>query len=327
MLVACLLLPAACRAEPAGRHTFTEPAMGVAARITVVAPSADAARPAVRAAFDRIAAIESALSDWQADSEAMRLCARGRGSWPAGDDLRQVLARSIEIHAATDGAFDPTLGPLTALWRAARRDGRVPPEGARRDARARSGLDAVHLDPDRGHVTLAKAGMRFDFGGIGKGYAADEALAVLAQYGFDAALVELGGDLAIGGAPPGCAGWTVQVDPGLSDEAPFTLVLEHAGVATSGDREQHVVDSEGLVHSHILDPRTGEPVTHRIAVAVIAPDATMADALASALSVLGPRDAARILARLPGTSTIFEIATEQGVLRGWSGGSALPPPP
>lgn len=301
--------------------------MGVAARITVVAPSAAAARPAVRAAFDRIAAIESALSDWQEDSEAMRLCARGPGSWPAGDDLRQVLARSIEIHAATDGAFDPTLGPLTALWRSARRDGRVPSASAQRDALAHSGLDAVRLDPDQGRVTLAKVGMRFDFGGIGKGYAADEALAVLAQHGFGAALVDLGGDLAIGGAPPGRAGWTVQVDPGLSDEAPFTLVLEHVGIATSGDREQHMTDHDGVVRSHILDPRTGEPVTHRIAVAVIAPDATTADALASALSVLGPRDAARILARLPGTSAVFEIATEHGVLRGWSGGSALPPSP
>ena len=120
-----------------------------------------------------------------------------------------------------------------------------------------------------------------DFGGIGKGFAADEALAVLHAHGLPRSMVEIGGDLAMGDRPPGKAGWAVA-----SPSHSRLIVQRHSGLATSGSSEQHLDIGERRL-SHVLDPRTGAPVEDRAAYTVQAPSAAEADALASAACVLG----------------------------------------
>lgn len=142
--------------------------------------------------------------------------------------------------------------------------------------------------------------MQLDLGGIGKGFAADAALAVLASSGAPRCLVNHGGDIAAGDAPPGATGWRVALDAA----AGTMITLCNDAVATSGDAEQFV-EFGGVRYSHIVDPSTGLGLTHRTQVTVIADDATTADALASALSVMGPERTDALLRSFPTARATF----------------------
>lgn len=279
--------------------------MGSKCRIVVYAPSEPAAAEACAAAFDRVHRIEQVLSDYDPNSEAARLTRLPPGEWHAiSPDLAGALAKSLSVARQTDGAFDPAVGPLTQLWRTARRDGLLPPPGAIADARARSGYRHVDLDPDAPRVRLAIAGMGLDFGGIGKGLAADEALAVLAQHALPIALIDFGGDLRAGDPPPGTDAWFVEIRDGVAGAR--TVQLTNAAVATSGDLERFI-EIDGHRYSHILDPRQGFGIERRVAATVVAPEGWLADALASAACVLGPEGLPDLRARFPDAT--IEVST------------------
>ena len=144
--------------------------------------------------------------------------------------------------------------------------------------------------------------MMLDLGGIGKGYAVDAAMAVLAKHGIDRALVAVAGEIGLGAPPPGKNGWRVGI-AGLADNGPPTqyLSLVHTAISTSGDTRQFV-EIGGRRYSHIVDPKTGVGLTDHSIVTVIAPDNMTADALASAVSVLGPKAGLELIDATPGTA-------------------------
>src|SRR5204863_5231810 len=143
------------------------------------------------AAFERIAALDTIMSDYRRDSELMRLCARAGGPpVRVSPDLFLVLRRAQEVAERSGGAFDVTVGPLVALWRQARKTGILPDPAAIERARALVGWQKVQLDAGTSTVRLAARGMKLDLGGIAKGYAGDEAQAVLKKHGIRRALVE-----------------------------------------------------------------------------------------------------------------------------------------
>jgi thiamine biosynthesis lipoprotein len=295
------------------RFECTELIMAVPARIVLYAPDEAAARSAARAAFDRMSALELVMSDYREDSELALLCRRSGGPpVPISDDLFAVLERAGEMSAASGGAFDVTVGPLVRLWRAARRTGAVPEPDPLRQARDLCGADLVVLDRRARTVHLRRPGMALDLGGIGKGFAADAAVATLAAHGAGRCLVDLGGDLAVGEAPPGTAGWRVEVSTGLSGPPARALLLVRGAVATSGDAEQFL-QVGGTRYSHIIDPRSGMALSTRRAVVAIARDGATADALASAASVLGPRDGVALGERLDGCAVRIEELSEAGL--------------
>lgn len=277
--------------------------MGTRARVVLHAPDEDSAAAAAGRAFAEITRLERIMSDYDPNSEAMRLCRAQHGAWhDVSPDLLDVLEKSRRVWKASAGAFDPTIGVLTRLWREARRTGELPAREKLDDARARVGLDKLRVDPDRARVLLERDGMRLDFGGIGKGYAAGRALDLLREMGHASALVEIGGDLALGEPPPGQSGWRIRVRTGLDDDR--QLVLSNVGVATSGDLDQSV-EIGGVRYSHILDPQTGLGLTERIAVTAIAPEAWLADALASAASVMDPALSPSLARRWPKAKVIL----------------------
>jgi thiamine biosynthesis lipoprotein len=277
-----LLIGCACAAQAAERFEAVEPHMGTLVRIQLYAADEAQAAAAFRAAFARIGELDAALSDYRPESELNRLCrARAGAAVAIGADLFTVLEASQKLAEETGGAFDVTLGPLTHLWREARAQRRVPEASAVREAAARSGYRKLRLDAARRTATLDQSGMQLDVGGIAKGYAADEALAVLARLGTPSALVAMSGDLAIGEAPPGKRGWTVA-----AGEPARILELSNAAVSTSGDTEQYL-DAGGVRYSHIIDPATGMGLTHAPVVTIVARRGIDADALATAVSVLG----------------------------------------
>lgn len=327
LVIAWLSLLCACTTggRGLGRFEYAKMIMGVEARIILYAPDDAAARSAARAAFDRMEHLEAVMSDYRPGSELMRVCRAAAANEPVSisDDLYRVLARARTIADAGDGAFDVTVGPLVRLWREARAEGRLPAPQTIEEARARVGWRAMSLDPERRTLTLAHDDMQLDLGGIGKGFAAGEALAVLRRRGLDRCLVDLGGDIALGEPPPDRAGWRVAIHGGWAEESPWLLELARAAVATSGDTSQFL-EVDGVHYSHILDPRTGRGLTSRIAVTVIAPDAATADALASAVSVLGEEDGLELLEQFPGASAMIERWTPTGLW--YLRGEGFPPP-
>ena len=305
ILTACTV---ACRpAVSPVRVSETRRAMGVPWTITVYASSTPAGRAGLAAAFTEVDRLEAILSDYAPQSELSRLSAAAPtvAPVPVGEDMWQVLDRSVALRDASEGAFDPTVGPLTALWRQARRSGRLPRPDKLAAARAAVGPHALQLVDRVRSVRLPQAGTRLDLGGIGMGYAADRVLAVLRDRGIAAAMVDASGDVAVSGPPPGASGWRISVR-GLTEEtaAPPTLLLANAAVTTSGDAFQ-AVEIDGVRYSHIVDPRTGLGVTGHAAVTVIAQDGTTADALATAASVLGPEEGGRLIAKEPGCAARF----------------------
>lgn len=290
-------------APPLERFEFTQLLMGVEARVTLFADDEESARGAAAAAFARIAELDAALSDYRPDSELMRLCARaGTGPVRVGDDLFEVLRVAREVSLASDGAFDVTVGPAVVLWREARRTGRLPEEASLREARALVDWRLVRLNESERTVDLARAGMRLDLGGIGKGYAAQEAVEILKARGAERCLVALAGDIAAGGPPPGAEGWSISLQSGGKSG---TLLLANAAVSTSGDTEQFV-EIGGTRYSHVVDPRSGLGAQSRARATVIAPGGATADALASTLTVIGVDGAAALMDRFPDAAAAVE---------------------
>jgi FAD:protein FMN transferase len=273
--------------------------MGTLVRIVLYAPSTAAGEAAAQAAFARIADIDARLSDYRDDSEVAALSRAAAGvAVPVSEDLFAVLAASEALVRRTDGAFDITAGRLTHLWRRARRLNAWPDAGHVAAARAAGGFAKVRLDARRRTVTLAEAGVEIDAGGIAKGYAAEAALGVLRGQGIRAALVAIAGDIAAGDPPPGQPAWTVAI-PALGGGDPFRLALVRAAVSTSGDAEQWMT-VDGVRRSHVIDLRTGWPVTGRSAVSVVAAHGIDADAVSTALDVLDADKGARLLRSVAG---------------------------
>jgi thiamine biosynthesis lipoprotein len=305
--------------------------MGVPWTITVEATTAAVAEAAIAAGFAEVGRLDGILSDYDPASELCRLSAAAPMAHPVpvSADMWNVLDRAVAIREASAGAFDPSVGPLTTLWRQARRTGRLPRPERLAAARAAVGSGALVLVPDRRAVRLPLAGTRLDLGGIGMGYAADRALEVIADRGVRTAMIDASGDIRVSAAPAGTRGWRIATAPhGGPAGADQPLELAHAALTTSGDAYQGV-EIDGVRYSHIVDPRTGLGVVGRTAVMVIAPDCTSADALATALSVLGPGAGLATLGRFPGTAALFSVLDAGHVRQiaspGWPAGAAQHP--
>lgn len=288
------------------RIEMTEPQMGTQMRLVVYADDEARARMAMRAAFDRVADLNGTLSDYQPTSELMRLCARaGQGPIAISPDLFHILDVAQTLARRTNGAFDVTSGPLTHLWRRARRFSEVPATSRVTEALALSGFRHLHLDASRRTATLDTPGMTLDLGGLAKGYAADEAISVLESHGLTRALAALGGDVVVSAPPPDRDGWTIDVAsldvPGAPHPSP--VVLRDAAISTAGDAEQWLT-ADGIRYSHILDPRTGWPMTIRSSTTVIARRGLDADRLDTAIAVLGPDEGLPLAEETPGAAVL-----------------------
>jgi FAD:protein FMN transferase len=307
--------------------------MGSLWHITLYAPSASAASNAVRAAFARVAHLDRTLTDYDSESELMRLSHAPPGvPVPVSPDLFEVLQRSDQISRQSGGAFDVTVGPVVQLWRRARRQQEMPAPDRLALARQEVGFTNLILDARHQTVTLRRDGLRLDVGGIAKGYGADAALRVLRARGLGRALVAASGDLALGDPPPGRTGWRVALGlPGQPDtNFAAVFLLSNAGVSTSGDSEQFV-ELEGRRYSHIVDPRTGWALTNRIQATVIADCATRSDALATTVCVLGAEQGLKLVDADRGLAALVVVPGAGTNYMAWKSrrfdGRCIPAPP
>ncbi len=283
---------------------------------TPLAPAEEtAAFAAVRDAVERC---EAEFSIYRPESIVSRMAAGE--SVPLSDSGARLFSLAETVVRASDGAYDPTVGPLMRLW-GFRGGDRLPSEPAP-DA-LRTALDSVGwshvIETDGQTARQSVPNARLDFGGVAKGFAVDEAFAILRKTHPDTGfLVNLGGNMRAWGIPrPGAAGWTIAVrDPflPLGGGSVGTLLLTNSmAVATSGCYEQFV-EIRGVRYTHILDPRDGRPIRGLAQITVVASSAAVADALSTACFVLGPDASRRLLAAFPGASAFFIPDQEHGGL-------------
>ncbi len=292
---------------PLQRFQYSLPRMGTIFRIEMYAASDAEASKAAEAAFDRAEELEQVMSDYRTDSELARLMRDGNAApFPVSSDLYDVLAKSLWTSKLSQGYFDVSIAPLVDLWRSARKNGRLPDPAEIAKAKALVDYRNIELDPVHHTVFLKRAGMKLDLGAIGKGYAADQMLAVLQSQGIRHALVVAGGEVVTGEPPPGSSGWKVRIDTADSDAGavPCTLLLSARAVSTSGDEHQFL-EVKGHRYSHVINPLTGWALEGSSSTTVMARDSTTADALATAFSLMSVADGIRVAQSLPGVSALW----------------------
>ncbi|WP_305804392.1 FAD:protein FMN transferase [Stenotrophomonas sp. YIM B06876] len=272
-----------------GGHT-----MGTRWSVKLVAPRSRDLHPlhaGIQAELDRVVA---QMSTWETDSDISRYNRAAAGSWHRlPDDFWHVLSTAYEIAQRSDGAFDPSIGPLVALWGFGAQAGaqRVPDAAQRAEIASRCGWQKLQLDA-QAQAALQPGALQLDLSAIAKGYGVDLVSRWLRRNGVEAALVEVGGELRGYGRKPDGQPWRVLVESAPEEDAgadypPRVLALDDLAIATSGDRWHHF-ERDGVSYSHTLDPRTQAPVTRAAAaVTVIDREAMRADAWATALTVMG----------------------------------------
>lgn len=275
---------------------FGGPTMGVSWSVKALAPEGfdlACAQGQVQALLNRIVA---QMSTWEPDADISRFNRAPGGAWmempPA---FSHVLERALYWAEASGGAFDPTTGRLTELWGfgSVGAADEPPTEIAIAQALAACGWDRLALEGAR---VFQPGGLALDFSGIAKGFGVDEVSRALGMLGLRDHLVEIGGELRGAGVKADGTPWWAQIEtpPGLSlPQGPIRVALHGLSIATSGDYRRFM-EHGGRRYSHSLDPRTGRPVEQGLrSVSVIARECVDADALCTALTVLGPGEGPR----------------------------------
>jgi thiamine biosynthesis lipoprotein len=279
-------------------YAYSVQKMGSPFNIILYADTKQMADSAAQESFKLVDSINLICSDYDSSSELFKLRYAAVG---APIKLSPILFELIYIakgaYKDADGSFDITVGPLSRLWRSARRSQQFPSHATINEARNRVGFNKVQLDSGAQTITFLYPNMQLDMGAIAKGYAADKVLELMKSFGITTALVDAGGDMVAFGMPPQKKGWTIGINvPGQQEKLlERKLVLSNKAVATSGDAFQYMLHDRKK-YGHIIDPRTGYGVTFQRNVTVVAPTATTADWLATACSIL-TLDQVKILAK------------------------------
>lgn len=306
-----LLIPPAI-SQDSERYEFEHPQMGTLFKIILYAPDEETAVAASDSAFQRIDELNGLLSDYLEESELNRLPVQtGDGRFVAvSDELFYVICKAQNLSRRTEGAFDITAGPFVGLWREMNQQDtpRLPDQTSLEKTGESVGFQHLEIDTAKREIALNVPNMRLDLGGIAKGYATDEALNVLRSFGLESALIDAGGDIRLGDAPPGKDGWQIAIPSHYTPDRQMQYLrftLSNKAIATSGDLFQFV-EIDGTRYSHIINPETGLGLTTQAMVTVIAPDGITADSYASALSVMGPEKGLQLIESTPDIAARFE---------------------
>jgi thiamine biosynthesis lipoprotein len=272
---------------------------------------ADRVAGAVQEALDTVV---TQMSTWLQASDISLYNAAPPQSWqslPAA--FATVLGCALDVAGRSDGAFDPTIGPAVDAWGFGRHGGhRVPSSGEIAEARARVGWQRLAVDASRTTI-YQPGGIALDLSSIAKGFGVDEMARCLERMDIDSYLCEIGGELRGSGCKPDGSPWWVRLEcpPGCATDHDTVVALCGKAVATSGDYVR-TFHADGRNYGHTIDPRTGTPICHALlAVSVVADDCMTADALATAILVLGPQ-AGLAWATLEGVAARLMMAENGG---------------
>jgi FAD:protein FMN transferase len=308
------------------KHTFTRPKMGSPFSITLYAQDTVGLYQTIETAYAQVDRLNAIFSDYSETSEISILSKNAKKDMPivVSKELMHVLKLADKAARLSNGAFDITVGHIVKLWRKARKDKAFPNDVDIKIALNKTGFKHIHYLSDT-TIAFDRVGVRLDFGGIVKGYAAQKVVDILTKNNFPMCLVDAGGDLAIGEKPLRTfdgkntegVGWQIGISVPQSETAlmPKMLTLAKCAIATSGDM-YNFVEINGKRYSHIVDPNTGIGLTHQRNVTVIANDGATADWLATACSVLPIRRAKRLIRKIPNAELLI-LEMHNGTIKGY----------
>lgn len=309
-------------AVEAGAYVFRHNAMGTYFEIRLYPPKPglleEDVRPMVEAAWGRVDELEQQISNWIPESPLSEVnrhaSERPIKTAPA---VVTLLGLSRVVYDETDGAFDPTVGPLLEAWGFYRKEGHFPSDTELQDALSKIGLKYVEVDPIKSTVKFSKPGMKVDFGGIGKGYALDLAAAELRGQGVTSALLHSGTSTVLAiGAPPDAPGWTVRIEePYNPNKALLTSVLIKDEAFDTSSGTERYFQLNGKRYVHIFDPRTGKPAEGVLSAHAITDNGAVADALGTAFFVMGAEETEAYCQKHPEVRALLVLPSAEGTSR------------
>jgi len=277
--------------------------MGTAIRVELWHEQAARGEAALDAVMEEMHRIDRAMSPFKPESELSRINREAaRAPVPVSEEMFELLTRSVEFSKLSEGAFDITFASVGCMFDY--RNGVKPTE--EEIEAALPGFDYRHIRLEREGRTIqfARAGVQIDLGGIAKGHAVDNCVALLQERGVKEALVVAGGDSRVLGDRRGRP-WMIGIrDPRRKDAMVATMPLVDAAISTSGDYERYF-EADGVRHHHILDPRTGRSATGARSVTIIGPDATTTEGLSKSVFIMGPERGIRFAESLPGIDAVI----------------------
>jgi thiamine biosynthesis lipoprotein len=289
------------------KWTFTQPKMGSLFSIQVYSSDSLLVANTVAKAFAKVDSLNLAFSDYLPQSEISQLAAHW-GQWQSvSDDLLAVLLTAQQAYHLSNGAFDISVGQLSRLWREARKTDRFPTKDEVHQTQKMGGMQYLEIDANTKKVRINKEGLLLDLGGIGKGYAAQKMLEIMQANGLNESLCDAAGNMAIGDVPMHKKGWVVAIalPNGQSYLQDITLYLSNIAISTSGDMFQFMTN-QGKRYSHIINPKIGFGIRNQRQISVVCKDATQADWLSTACSVLSKNEAKKLIKKTSGRLIIFE---------------------
>jgi thiamine biosynthesis lipoprotein len=278
-------------------YSFSGPTMGTSYNIKLVLPSSRANELADLSLDVEtvLAQVNEKMSTYQSTSELSLYNASTSGDWFAvSDALFNVISAAQNLSVASQGAFDITVGPLVNLWGfgPSHHLDKIPSESELAEAFARTGYEKLLLD-NKKKALKKDSNLYLDLSSIAKGYGVDKVLELLASHNVKSALVEVGGEIRAMGVKPNGKPWRIAIESPLSNTRAIQKVINirDMALATSGDYRNYF-EKEGVRYSHTINPKTGKPITHKLAsVTVLHKNCMMADGLATMFMVMGPESA------------------------------------
>ena len=279
--------------------------MGTLVFVTAVASEEETAKRAAAAGLAEIRRLETILSTWIPSSELSRVNkAAGREPVPVSPETYELIQESLDIGILTEGGFNIAIGPAVSLWNISGSSTIPKPEDLAR-IHELIRLPDVQLNQDNHTLFLSKPGMQVDVGGIGKGYAADKAEAVMKKAGATAGVIALSGDIKTFGRMPNGERFVFGIQHPRSDGKLIgRLELENEAVSTAGDYQSYFM-KDGIRYHHILDPKTLQPARLCQSVTVVAKKGVQADGLDTGIFVMGPQRGMALVERLPNVEAVI----------------------
>ncbi|MFN3532871.1 MAG: FAD:protein FMN transferase [Candidatus Brocadia sp.] len=294
--------------------------MGTFAEVSVYSSDEKTAGKAIEEALDEMERMDRIMSNYKNDSELSQLNKKApKSPFPCQGELLDVIEQSQYYSELSNGAFDITISPIVALWGFFNEKGHVPS-----DKEIGKHLPAVSYKnivinknnnpKEPSTVFFKNSNTQIDLGAIGKGYAVDKALEIIKKFGISNACINLGGNIYVLNTPPGKNAWKIGIQhPRDKNEILGYLELKDEATATSGDYERFF-EINGKRYSHIIDPRTGRPVSGTIAVTIVAPTGTQVDALSTSIFVLGPENGMKLIKNIPDAHAMIAYEGKDGKL-------------
>lgn len=328
LIVCCTLLALSCRKQDAStqNHTVekTDFYLGTVVEITAIGDKKEEIQQAIDRAFREVERIDSLMSCFKEDSEVSFLNREGSSrSVKVSHDTFLVIEESLLLSELSHGAFDITIAPLLCLWNSTGETGQLPGKEELKEAQSLVNYRNILLDEKLLTVRFKKQGTKIDLGGIAKGYAVDKAVGILKRQGINRAIVNAGGDLYLLGRPPRKEYWEIGIKHPREEKALLGIIkASDEAIATSGNYENFFV-IEGKRYGHLFSPVKGTPSAEALSVTVLAKSALLADGLATAIFIMGPKAGLKLAESLDGIEAIvvredkkpgtFAISVTEGI--------------